>query len=249
MRVYLTGRVRVEADPVLLDEADLPGRQGRLALALLVGERHRAVPRDELAEELWGEDLPAAWDNGLRALLSKLRGVLQRAGLAPDVLSHAFGCYQLQLPVDAWVDVEVAGGAVHAAETTLAAGDPRQAYGCTYVGYHITRRPFLPGEDGPWVTRFRARLQGLRLRALDCVVECNAATGQLAEAVRAAEDALGIDPLREAAYQRYMRALAAAGDQVEALRVWQRCQRTLADELGVSPSAQTEGVYLDILRA
>jgi SARP family transcriptional regulator, regulator of embCAB operon len=248
VRVYLTGRVRVEAGPVLVDEADLPGRQGRLALALLIAERDRAVSRDELAEELWGEHLPAAWDKGLRALLSKLRRTLEGAGLASNALAYGFGCYQLRLPGGAWVDVEAAGEAVHAAEVALAAGDPRRAYGWTYVGYHITRRPFLVGEDGPWARGFRARLQALRLRVLDCVVECNTLTGELAEAVRAAEDALALDPLREATYQRYMRALAAAGSRAEALRLYERCRQVLADELGASPSAQTEAVYLALLR-
>jgi SARP family transcriptional regulator, regulator of embCAB operon len=249
LRVYLTGRVRAEAGEVLIDERDLPGRQGRLALALLVAERDRAVSREELAEELWGEDLPAAWEPGLRALLSKLRRTLEPAGLPTEALAHAFGCYQLRLPVDAWVDVEAAGDAVHRAEVALAAGDPHEAYGWTYVGYHITRRPFLVGEDGPWASGFRWRLQGLRLRVLDCVVECTTATGELAEAVRAAEEALALDPLREATYQRYMRALATAGSRAEALRVWERCRRVLADELGTSPSPHTEAVYLDILRA
>lgn len=210
LRVYLTGRVRVEYGEVLVDEADLPGRQGRLALALLVAERDRAVPRDELAEELWGENLPAAWDKGLRALLSKVRHALGAVGIAPDALSYAFGCYQLHLAVNAWVDVEAASDAVHRAEVALAAGAPQHAYGWAYVGYHITRRPLLVGEEGPWATRYRRWLQGLRLRALDCVVEYNTATGEFPEAVRAAEDALALDPLRESTYQRYMRALAAA---------------------------------------
>lgn len=249
LRVYLTGRVRVERGEVLVDEADLPGRQGRLALALLIAERDRPVPRDELAEELWGENLPAAWDKGLRALLSKVRHALGTVGIAPEALSYAFGCYQLQLPADAWVDVEAASDAVHRAEVALAAGAPQHAYGWAYVGYHITRRPLLVGEEGPWATRYRRWLQGLRLRALDCVVEYNTATGEFPEAVRAAEDALALDPLRESTYQRYMRALAAAGSRGEALRVWQRCRQVLADELGTSPSAQTESVYLEILRA
>jgi len=46
-----------------------------------------------------------------------------------------------------------------------------------------------------------------------------------------------------------MRAHAAAGNRSAALRAYERCRQLLADELGVSPSPQTEAVYLDILRA
>ena len=35
----------------------------------------------------------------------------------------------------------------------------------------------------------------------------------------------------------------------EALRVYERCRRLLADELGAYPSPETEAVYLDLLRA
>jgi DNA-binding SARP family transcriptional activator len=46
-----------------------------------------------------------------------------------------------------------------------------------------------------------------------------------------------------------MRAHAAAGNRADALRAYERCRCLLAEELGVSPSPQTEAVYLDILRS
>ncbi len=55
---------------------------------------------------------PLPGSRALCALLSKLRRTLQGAGLSSEVLAHAFGCYQLRLPVDAWVDVDAAGDAV-----------------------------------------------------------------------------------------------------------------------------------------
>ena len=35
----------------------------------------------------------------------------------------------------------------------------------------IARRPFLTGEDGPWVEARRERLRDMLVRALDCRVE------------------------------------------------------------------------------
>ena len=52
LRVFLAGRVAVEANGHVVDEARFPGRQGRLLFAYLVAEQGRAVPRDELAEAL-----------------------------------------------------------------------------------------------------------------------------------------------------------------------------------------------------
>jgi len=249
LRIYLTSQVRVENNDILIGERDLPGRQGRVALALLVAERDRPVTRDELAEELWTGDPPPAWEKGVMAVISKLRAALRRAGLADDALTTAFGCYQLRLPTDTWVDIEAAADAVHRAESALASGDPRGAYPWSAVGYFVGRRPFLAGEDGPWVRRKRIQLREINLRALDCTVECAAANGELAEAIQAAEDALAIEPFRETTYQRLMRVHSSAGNRAEALRTYQRCRTVLAEELGVPPSPATDAVYTTILRA
>src|SRR3954451_19905517 len=112
LRVFLAGRVKVEADGGLIDEARFPGRQGRLMFAYLVTEEGRAVPRDELAEALWGETPPATWDKALSVVASKLRGLLAEAGAdGADVLTGAFGCYRLELPEGSWVDVQAAAEA------------------------------------------------------------------------------------------------------------------------------------------
>ena len=62
LRVFLAGRVAVESDGVVIDDGRFPGRQGRLLFAYLVAEQARPVPRDELAEALWGEAVPATWE-------------------------------------------------------------------------------------------------------------------------------------------------------------------------------------------
>lgn len=249
LRIYLTSQVRVEHGDTLIGERDLPGRQGRVALALLVAERDRPVTRDELGDELWEDDPPTAWEKAVMAVVSKLRAALRRAGLGDDALATSFGCYQLRLPVDTWVDVEAAADAAHRAEAALVAGDPIAAYPWAYVAYHVGRRPFLAGEDGPWVRRKRRQLREIHLRALDCTVECAAANGETAEAIQAAEDALAIEPFRETTYQRLMRVHAAAGNRAEALRAYQRCRDVLAEELGVPPSPETDAVYTAIVQA
>lgn len=249
VRIYLTSQVRIEHGERLLGERDLPGRQGRVVLAQLVAERDRPVTRDELAEELWLEDPPSAWEKAVMALVSKLRSALRRAGLGDDALKTSFRCYQLRLPADTWVDIEAAADAVHRAETALATGDPKAAYPWAYVAYHIGRRPLLAGEDGPWVRRTQVRLREIHLRALDSIVECAAANGELAEAIQAAEDALAVEPFRETTYQRLMRVHAGTGNRAEALRTYERCRSVLSEELGVPPSAETEAVYTAIVRA
>jgi hypothetical protein len=45
LKVFLTGRVAVETDGGVIDEAQVGGRHGRLLFACLLAERSRQVPR------------------------------------------------------------------------------------------------------------------------------------------------------------------------------------------------------------
>src|SRR5205823_7872264 len=172
LRIYLTGEVAVEHGERLLREADLAGRQGRLALVYLVAERERAVTQSELAELLWPDSLPPSWPVALSAVISKLRQKLATVGLDRDqIIANAFRCYQFRPPVDTWIDLEAAADALHQAEGAVIANQPEAAYGPALIATTIARRPFLVGEDAAWVTSRRERLRDLLVRALDCRVE------------------------------------------------------------------------------
>jgi DNA-binding SARP family transcriptional activator len=248
LRIYLAGRVCVEAGDLLVEPHDFPGRQGRLAFAFLVLERGRPVPRDALAEVLWRGERAPAWESALHAVVSKLRGVLSRVGLdGASSLAAEGGCYELRLPGDAWVDFDAAADAIHQAEAALRHEDPRSAYGPSAVAHHIARRPLLPGEDSAWLDGKRARLRSILVRALECRAHVYLWNGEHALAIEAARDAVDVEPFRETGHQLLMRAHASAGNTAEALRAYEKCRRAIADELGVDPSPSTRQVYEQIL--
>lgn len=242
LRIYLTGEICLTVGRSLVRADRLPGRQGRLVLAYLVTERSRAVSRDELAESLWPHSLPAAFDVALSAVVSKLRSLCAELGLGRDSVKTASGCYRLALPADSWVDTEEALASVHLAEAALQANDHRLAYGPAIVACMILRRPFLPGDDGAWIDRRRETLRKARLRALDCLAQIHAATGEHALALRAADEAVDLEPFREAGYRRLMLLHDAAGNRAEALRVYATLETLLHRELNTTPGAETRRV-------
>jgi peptide/nickel transport system substrate-binding protein len=250
VRISLTGRVSIEANGARLDERSFPGRQGRLVFAYLLAEEGRAVPRDELAEVLWGDAPPATWEKALSVLVSKLRTLLEDCGVdGQAALRSAFGCYQLVLPAGAWIDLAAARDAVGGAEAALDAGDAPGARAAATQAVALGRRGFLPGEDGAWIEEKRRELSDLLVRALECLADACVAAGDAREAVRHAEELTTLEPYREGGYRRLMQAHAAAGDSAEALLVYERCRRLLADELGAYPSPETEATYRGLLQA
>lgn len=249
MQIQLAGEVRIGSSTGA-PAGRLPGRLGRLAFAYLVSNRGRQVPRDELAEVLWPAVLPATWDKTLTVLASKIRTSLSEAEPgAGSLLTSADGCYRLELPAGASIDIDVAAADVDAAEALLAKGSAAAAAERAASIVPTLRRQFLPGEDADWVQARRRELASLHLRALECEAEADLRRGRPEQAARVAREAISLEQFRESSYVLLMRALAAAGNRAEALRVYEACRRLVAEELGVDPSPATEAVYLEILKS
>jgi SARP family transcriptional regulator, regulator of embCAB operon len=241
LRIQICGSLAIECEGERW-EGRLPGRQGRLLFVFLVLNRHRQVPREELADALWSEPDPGAIDSRLNPLLSKLRKVF-----GPDALDGR-STIQLHLS-NAWIDLEAAVDAIHRAESAVAQEDWMRAWGPVLVALFVAERDFLPGDDAPWIDQTRHQLTLLRLRALECYAAAELGMGgsELGGAVRAGQQLIRLAPLRESGHRYLMRALAAQDNLAEALHVYSQLSDHLRDELGVSPSSATRELYEQLL--
>ncbi len=235
-RIQLCGRLLARLDGRRVEQ-ELPGRQGRLAFAYLAAHRHRAVTRQELIEALWGS---AEGSDRLSPLLSKLRGVVPVEGR---------GDVRLVLPAGAWVDLEAASAGLHRAESAVARGDWKEAWGPGRVAQHVSARVFLPGEEGAWIDEQRRRLEQMQLRSLELVGDAclQIGGGELATAERAARSAIGRSPYSESAHRLLMEVLAARGNPAEALLVYDGLRVRLREELGTAPSEATQNLHRRLL--
>ena len=247
VRVFLAGQLRLEVGELAVDEGLLGGRQARLAAAFLLVERARPVSRAELAELLWPGELPRSWEPALRNVVARVRSFLAGAGLPADALRAVHGSYRLILPPGAVVDLEAAAAALESAERCAAGGDPEGAAAAALALREVSARPFLQGETGLWAEAKQAELRRWYRRSLLVLGQARLAQGDAGSSARDAEELIAAEPLLESAHQLLMRAHAAAGNRGEALRAYERCRRTLVDELGVGPSPETEWLYLALL--
>src|SRR5438093_3698723 len=241
LRIQLCGARVTERGETRVGERRLPGRLGRRLWPYLVLARGRPIGHDELAEALWGYEVPDAWTESLSALVSRLR-VAFRA-LAEVRIRGEVGRYELALPADAFVDLERSWKAVLRSEAALRAGDAATALAESLVARAIGERGFLPGEDGPWIEGRRRALHETLVQATEFAAEAELRRGEYAGAERIARAAVVLDPLRESGYRLLMRALAAAGNGAQAVRIMDECRAALRDEAGAAPSAATERAF------
>jgi SARP family transcriptional regulator, regulator of embCAB operon len=248
-RVYLCGRVTVERNGRALSEASLGARQGRLLLAFLGTRRTLPASKAQVIDAIWGRRTPPSADTAINALVSKVRSALRRLGVpAPFGIATDTGTYQFAMtPV--WIDVDNARTAIDQAEGSLRVDALGAAWAAANVAAAITRQPFLPDEEHPWVQQQRTVLTRVWRRALLVLSAVSVRNHEFELGIQHAADAAAAEPFDEMACQALMRAHAAAGNRAEALRAYAGCRRLFRNELGADPSQQTTAVFLEILRA
>lgn len=247
--VRLLGQLRVDR-PGDASGHRLTGLRAQAALAVLMLERDRGVPRDVLAEVIWPHGVPATWRTALRGVVKAVRDFLTNVlPECPSPVVAEDGRYVLRLPEGARLDVEVAAEALDAAWQALDVGELARARSRAAEAAASLRRPFLPDHDGDWAAGVRAHLGEQLLSALEVISQAAGALGDASGALAAADEAIARAPLRESAHRCRMAAYASGGNRSEALRAYHHLRGLLAEELGVDPAPETEAAYLDLLGA
>jgi DNA-binding SARP family transcriptional activator len=106
--------------------------------------------------------------------------------------------------------------------------------------------PLLGADEHPWIVKPREALRARFVRTLMRLGELLEARDDWKHAIDLYRRGLEADNLAESFYRGLMRALAATGDQAEALNAFRRCRELLSIVLGIKPSAETDHLYREI---
>ncbi|RBQ15468.1 AfsR/SARP family transcriptional regulator [Spongiactinospora rosea] len=226
------------------DPVPVGGPRSRTLLALLLLAPGRTVGVDRLVSGQYGERPPADATGALQAQVSRLR-----RRLPPGLLEYGGAGYRLAIdPAD--VDAHRFQLLARQGRDLLAAGRAGPAAAVLREALGLWRGPALAdATDVPLVAAQRTRLEELRLTATEDRVEAELADAVGSGAAAELRPLLAAHPLRERLAVLLMRALHAEGRQAEALEVYERVRRRLADELGADPSPELAAAHLAILRA
>ena len=226
---------------------ELGGARTRAVLGMLLVRVGQVVSVDRFAEELWPELDGTRATANLQVRVSELRRRLRAAGIADCVVTRSPG-YQVELgnrELDSVRFEKLLSQAVAA----LATGDSSTASSRAHEALASWRGPVLADlGDLPFVAAEAARLEELRLTAVEVRLQADIGCGRYGEVLSELVPLTAEYPLREKLWSLRIQALYGAGRQSEALGAYREVRRLLADELGLAPSRELRDLEQRVFR-
>ncbi|GAA4583926.1 BTAD domain-containing putative transcriptional regulator [Planotetraspora phitsanulokensis] len=231
------GPLEVREDGRLIE---IGGQRLRALLTLLLLDTGRTVPTDVLVAGVWDDRPPNGVGNALQALVSRLRGTIDRTLVVADPSG-----YRLLVPPDQ-VDLHRFTRLAREGGRALETGDPGLAVRVLTEGLRLWRG--APLTDLPVGGVEVARLEEIRIAATEDRIDAELRLGQFPEVVSELSRLIAAHPLRERLRGLLMRALYGSGRQVEALAAYEDARVAFAERFGADPSPALAELHLSILR-
>lgn len=241
IKVYTLGRfaVLIEGEPLRFDRK-VQKKPLELLKALIALGGHE-VSAEVIVDALWPQ---AEGDAAVQALATTVHRLRKLLGAA------VVRCQAGHLSLDAdhcWVDAWALERALARVEKASGTGELEVLRSRVEAVFHLYRGTFLESEYvASWMLAPRERLRAKLLRTLASAGQALARNGDHAQAIACYEKALEVEPLAEECYCELIRCYLADGRRANALSIYQRCQRLLTAQLGLSPSPETEALHREI---
>lgn len=217
------------------EEQALP-EKGFVLLAILAASESKTASRSQIRSILWGDFDRDKANANLRQLIARILRFGQKFDLTLlDIRGDMVSINADAVTIDYGAFMALQRGgfdqlpAARRCETLLALWTGRLLDGFGFDEAAVDEWMEVNREE------MRDRFVDAAREALDAATDPDSADA----AWRLALKVLDVDRTEEAAYRAMMRICAARGDRGFALRIFGRCKRTMATELGVLPSAQT----------
>jgi DNA-binding SARP family transcriptional activator len=220
----------------------LRGQKERALLATLLLQANRVLATERLVDQLWGDDPPRLARKSLQVRMSSLR-----RSLGDALVTRAPGYL-----------VRVRAGELDLHRFEQLAADARAALDqdrCETAARLLREAldlwrgaPLADVQQESFLGPAVARLEELRLAAIELRIEADLACGREAEVVADLEPLVAEYPYRERFHGQLMLALYRADRQADALDAYRRARTKLVDELGIEPAPSLQALEQAILR-
>src|SRR5215470_14619863 len=237
MRFGVLGPLEVRVDG---EQLAIKGAKERRLLGLLLSRASKTVPVDHIIEELWGTEPPPSAVKTVQVYAVRVRKMLEPRGRAADgsVLSRRGAGYALSVS-RGQVDALQFADLVATARKAAAAGAHDIAARLLGEALSLWRgAAYADFQDTQFGATEAARLEEMRLAALEARIDADLALGRHAEVTAELEALVHECPLRERFWCQLMLALYRSGRQSDALLAFRRARGSLTEEIGVEPGPE-----------
>jgi LuxR family maltose regulon positive regulatory protein len=235
LKICALGQPRIELEGQSIQWTTTQSRD--LLFCLL--QYPQGLRKEEVGGIFWPDHPPHKLDGIFRSTLYRLRRSVFRESVVFEE-----GLYSFNWDSDYWFDVEVFEDLLDQADSSPVA---EQAGELLDTALSLYKGDYLEDVYADWCSLERERLRERHLDALESLAGLYARRGNLQRAVEEYERLVAQDPYRETAHRELMRCHFRLGDRVAAIRQYQSCTQTLREDLGLSPTAETEELYLQII--
>lgn len=221
----------------------ITGAKERALLALLLLHANETVSADRLIDELWSAAPPPTARKSLQVRIAGLRRALGEGVIATRGDGYALSVASDELDLHRFERLLSEG------RGNLAAENPASAVELLDRALALWRGP--PLADFAYESFAQtpiARLEELRVAAVELRNEAELSLGRHAHLIGELEALVAANPLRERFSNQLMLALYREGRQSEALEIYQRVRSSLRSELGLDPGPALQRMQQAILR-
>ncbi|MEV1004477.1 AfsR/SARP family transcriptional regulator [Nonomuraea sp. NPDC050202] len=221
-------------------QVELGSNRLRTVLAVLAMSAGETVSVDQLALAMWADDLPANRRRSVQTYIARLRHAFGPASIRTSAVG-----YRLDVAPDA---VDALRFSRLLSEAALSRGTPAE-HALLDQALALWRGGPFDGVDSELLSGPRAsHLVELRLAAVERWIDLGLAEGRHAEMVAEIQLLAASHPLREPLWGRLLRTLGRCGRHAEALAMYERLRRRIAEDLGAGPSSELQRIHLSLLQ-
>jgi DNA-binding SARP family transcriptional activator len=223
-------------------ELSSPKQRALLGAGLL--NANTLVSAGRLVDAIWGEHPPPSAAALVQTYVCRLRRLMVPSGPGP-IITRSPG--YVVMVAEGELDLHRFERLVADAGDARERGDHQRASRRLRDALAQWRGPALDGLESPLLRAAAARLEEMRLSALEDRIEADTHVGSPGKLAAELTELVATHPLRERLRAQLMRVLYQLGRQAEALQVYQRTYTVLREDLGIEPSPSLQQLHHAIL--